>query len=156
MQFFVFSRPEIERWNPTSAKHVIISINSTGSELAKVVRNEHTLAVSSFVFADLDQEPGPTYRQVYGEPTLFTREHAKAILRFAQTPGISAIVVHCDAGQSRSAAVAAALSVIYNDGDDRQFWGTDQMYGAKMYSPNRLVYRTILNVWQEQEHGPVG
>ena len=154
MQFYVFSRSEIENENLIDVKHVIISINSTGSKLAKVVRNDATLAVGAFVFDDLDQEPGPAYRQVYGEPVLFTHDHAKAILEFVETylSKVEVVAVHCDASYSRSPAVAAALAMIYN-GDDQQFWGSNQMYGSSRYSPNPLVYRTLLSVWQEKSRG---
>jgi protein-tyrosine phosphatase len=50
------------------------------------------------------------------------------------------IIVHCEAGQSRSAAIAAALAMHYN-GDDREFWGA-QMYG-RVFTPNAHVYRVM-------------
>lgn len=49
---------------------------------------------------------------------------------------LSLIVIHCYAGVSRSAAVAAALSKHYN-GDDSMFF--------KRFIPNALVYRLMLN-----------
>ena len=43
--------------------------------------------------------------------------------------------MHCEAGISRSAGAVAALSKVIN-GDDSYFF--------KMFLPNRLVYRLIL------------
>ena len=44
--------------------------------------------------------------------------------------------MHCDAGKSRSPAVAAALARVL-DGDDAHFFGG-------RYTPNMRVYRTLL------------
>jgi predicted protein tyrosine phosphatase len=50
---------------------------------------------------------------------------------------IERIVVHCDAGASRSPAVGAALARVLN-GDDAEFF-------AGRYRPNMRVYRMMLN-----------
>jgi protein-tyrosine phosphatase len=49
---------------------------------------------------------------------------------------IERIIVHCDAGVSRSAAVGAALA--------RAFSGDDAEFFAGRYRPNVRVYRTLL------------
>jgi len=49
------------------------------------------------------------------------------------------VVVHCEAGISRSSGVAAALSKHFN-GDDTVFFSN-----ASKYLPNRLAYRLLLN-----------
>jgi len=51
-------------------------------------------------------------------------------------------VVNCEAGISRSAGCAAALSKIFT-GDDSELVRTKPFF-------NRLVYRTILDTWQER------
>jgi protein-tyrosine phosphatase len=51
---------------------------------------------------------------------------------------VSLIVVQCEAGISRSAAIAAALANIYL-GDDEPYFRTSM--------PNMLVYRTILRTY---------
>ena len=70
---------------------------------------------------------------------LFNKELAKQILDFVHHYAleVNLIVVHCEAGISRSAGVASALSLIYN--------GEDQYYFDN-YLPNMLVYRKIINV----------
>lgn len=48
------------------------------------------------------------------------------------------VIVHCDAGTSRSAGVAAAILKAYT-GDD------SQIFDNPKYKPNMLCYRTVLN-----------
>jgi predicted protein tyrosine phosphatase len=69
---------------------------------------------------------------------MFEPHHARAILAFINAyPNAERIVVHCDAGLSRSPGVAAALAKIHN-GDDSEFF--------KRHSGlNRRVYRMILD-----------
>ena len=64
---------------------------------------------------------------------------AEAIRDLVASCEPEAVIVHCEAGISRSAATAAALAKHYN-GDDRVFWMMPQ------YNPNKLVYRVLLDV----------
>lgn len=70
----------------------------------------------------------------------FNKNHAQQILDFAKNIWDKAdiLLVHCEAGLSRSAATAAALSKIY--------FGTDEEFFKYPYTPNMLIYRTILNL----------
>ena len=69
---------------------------------------------------------------------LFDEMMAGQILQWVQVvwPRIDMLVVHCQAGFSRSPAVAAVLA--------RIFHGDDAEYFKKAY-PNRHVYRVLLN-----------
>lgn len=69
--------------------------------------------------------------------TIFNKKDADTILLFVESlkQYSNLIIVNCEAGISRSAGVAAALSKIYN-GHDSFFF--------KNFLPNMLVYRTIL------------
>lgn len=51
---------------------------------------------------------------------------------------VDLLIVHCDAGQSRSAGVAAAILKAMT-GDD------SQIYDVSFYTPNSLCYRKTLN-----------
>ena len=71
---------------------------------------------------------------------LFDEGMAQQILDFIDSfkDKFDMIVVHCEAGISRSAGVASALSLILNK--------TDQYY-FDHYCPNMRVYRYILNAY---------
>jgi predicted protein tyrosine phosphatase len=68
---------------------------------------------------------------------LFSKEDARRILEFYNEykGQVKRIIVHCDAGISRSPAVAAALYRVEGRMDDNWF---------KHYHPNRRVYSLIL------------
>ena len=81
---------------------------------------------------------------------LFEEDHAHRILDFVKTvwDRIDLLMVHCEAGISRSPAIAAAVSRIYY-GDDAPF------VLSHLYEPNPLVYRTMLEVAVERgEYSP--
>ena len=67
---------------------------------------------------------------------LFSYVNAKEIIDFWNEINSDLLIVHCEAGVSRSPAIAAALTKI-NEEDDNFYF--------KNYRPNSLVYRTILN-----------
>lgn len=80
---------------------------------------------------------------------LFTPDHANAILTFTdQHSQCDELVVHCQMGQSRSAAVALYLSEKYNvpcyKVGTRVDWSSIKMY-------NRLVYRVLHRVDTQPE-----
>jgi len=54
------------------------------------------------------------------------------------------VIIHCEAGISRSAAVAGALS--------KHFIGSDEKFFKTPYYPNRFVYRILLNLLNGQEN----
>lgn len=56
---------------------------------------------------------------------------------------IQQIIVHCDAGYSRSPAIAAAIAKAFGMDDEEYFSGG-------RYCPNRHVYRTMLNEFAER------
>jgi len=69
----------------------------------------------------------------------FNAAMAREILDFVEAMWnrVEAFLIHCEAGMSRSPAVAAALSRIHYNDDGRWF---------EMYFPNPLVYRLLLDV----------
>lgn len=74
-----------------------------------------------------------------------TERDANRIIDFllaAQKDGVEIMVVHCHAGRSRSAAVAAACSIILGQSDAEFFVGR--------FTPNMKVYRMVLNAYQER------
>jgi predicted protein tyrosine phosphatase len=72
--------------------------------------------------------------------SIFDMDHANAIKNFVEhtLDVVDFFIIHCDAGMSRSPAVAAALSLVFN-GDDSEFF--------KGKTPNRTVYRRMLEAF---------
>lgn len=144
-EFRVYSRYDIGGLEPDQHEvpHVIVSISTPGSPEAKLVTNPHTLGVLRLWFHDLNDAAMEhvEIRDQY-EAECFNRAQARQVLDLVSAhPEAQRLLVHCDAGLSRSPAVAAALSKILL-GDDSHFF--------KRYHPNSRVYRTIL----EEHHFP--
>ena len=78
-------------------------------------------------------------------PHLFTREHAERIATFVKTlsKDIEGIFVHCEAGVSRSAGVAAALDEYFQNDASRWF---------QRLRPNPLVYHRMQDALSRKEH----
>lgn len=134
VQLFVYSRAHIERLSPhDDAAHIIISITTTADDVARLPVCATTLGVLRLSFFDLDQRA-----EGVREEDLFSRDHAALIWDFVteHRPRIERVIVHCDAGYSRSPAVAAALARVF-EGDDSAFF--------RRYQPNRRVYRALLD-----------
>lgn len=88
-------------------------------------------------------EPSPHVRAFYfldtteeSNPHRFKPIHAELIYEFFRSiPDGADLFVCCDAGESRSAAIAAALKVAQGE-SDVEIWNSPE------YHPNPLVYRT--------------
>lgn len=140
MEIFVYSRGAIERLAPHDVPHVIISITTTADDVARLPSGDQCKGVLRLAFLDAD---APRSDDATG---LFSTEHATAICDFVEQHRrvVRRIVVHCDAGLSRSPGVAAALAVCLG-GSDEEFF--------RRYRPNMLVYRRLLEEWRLR-HGP--
>lgn len=133
MDFFVYSRNALDAARPHEVPHIIISITSSPDGVARLRANKTCRGVLRVSFPDADVPSDQ-----HAEGVLFSREQAMKVWTFVQQhlPEIERIIVHCDAGVSRSPAVAAALARVLND-DDAEFFGG-------RYRPNMRVYRTLL------------
>ena len=126
MKPIVLNRYRAERFK--SAKpYVMISITDPKQGEARLLDDSNRIETLRLTFHDLDA-PLNGYK-------LFSTEDADAILLASAVSPDVQIVVHCEAGISRSAAVAAALARISGENDRPYF---------DAYLPNRLVYRTLL------------
>lgn len=132
MDFFVYSRGAIEALAPHDVAHVIISITTTADDQAKLRLGTACRGVLRLSFIDADEQRDDQPHVLFG------REQARAILDFVteHRDAIERVVVHCDAGLSRSPAVAAALAVCLGQSDQEFF---------QRYRPNMRVYRTLLD-----------
>jgi predicted protein tyrosine phosphatase len=141
-RFTVLCRTEAERAEMPSHPHLIVSISTPGEPEAQLRTNTATCALVQLQFHDFDDRAlieissrHPDAVRDY-EPRCFSPVQARQVLdAIKQHPHAEELIVHCDAGLSRSPGVAAALSKILT-GDDRYFFSR--------YHPNMRVYRTLL------------
>jgi predicted protein tyrosine phosphatase len=137
----VRNRKQIETSNEVQDDHIIISIYTPSDTIPIPVLNDHSVSVLSLAFHDLDGQPALATELALGEIVLFNDEMAHYIVSFVSSfNSVDTIVVHCDAGQSRSAGVAAAIAKFFNGNDDRFF-------NSLRYTPNRLAYRKVLQAF---------
>ena len=117
---------------PDLAPHIIISITDPGTLPAIIRPNFQNKGTLRLEFEDIDAE----------EPEAMTEAHAEAIAKFVNEhkDSVDMIVVHCEAGVSRSAGVAAAIGLVLN-GDDKQFFTNPR------FCPNMWCYRLVLDAF---------
>lgn len=136
MEIFVYSRSAFDAARPHEVPHVLISITSSPNDVARVRMNPARLGILRLSFPDVE-----IASDQHAESDLFSREHAAMVWSFVlqHRSEIERIIVHCDAGLSRSPAVGAALARVFN--------GSDAEFFAGRYRPNMRVYRTLLETY---------
>jgi predicted protein tyrosine phosphatase len=114
--------------------HIVIGFRSSHTTYPPVVFSPYCKAHLELNVDDVHPTTAFPYEKV------FTKKDAKKILKMVEKykKKVQHIVCQCDAGVSRSAAVAAALSKILY-GDDA--W----VFDCPRYIPNPHIYSTILN-----------
>lgn len=135
MEFLVLSRSKIKKYR-TDKKHIIISICDSNARRVYLYPFPERIGILNLQFDDLDKEAEGYF--------LFDKSTAERILNFVNhyKDETELIICQCEAGISRSAGVAGALSKIIN-GDDKYFF--------KHFMPNRLVYRLLLEEADKRE-----
>lgn len=111
-QVLAVSRSVAERL-PRLESVAVISVTAPGRPLASLDGFNHVLRLS---FADVDfMNPELSARAKEKLADAFRPEHAEEILRFVEAlpREVATIVVHCEGGFSRSAAIALALHRMY-------------------------------------------
>ncbi len=143
MKFTVLPRVAAERSNNSNVPHIIISIYTPGDVPARPITNSYTQEVLSLCFDDL-----PTYIPDWKgrELVYFNRELSIQILDFVDKYRdlVKEVIIHCDAGISRSAGVAVALCRYLGESDSKYFGNRSRFF------PNCLVYTTIAQVVRER------
>ena len=132
MDLYVYSRALIERVTPHEVPHIIVSITSGASDVARLPRTDMCLGILRLVFPDADAPSA-----LYPPHALFNVSHARQIWAFVlqHRENVERVLVHCDAGLSRSPAVAAAIAPAL---------GVDPSdFTQGRYQPNRLVLRVL-------------
>lgn len=136
MKVIVMNRKEVLDFckHPHLAQFAIVSISTPHEDyeeepFCSIPNN--VIGICCVNFFDLDD----TYPIKKG---LMEYKDAKKIVDFVSKYKDKIIIVHCDAGQSRSAGVAAALSKYYNN-DDSEYFNNPR------FTPNMWCYRQIMN-----------
>ena len=140
MKIMVMNRKEVVDFckHPHLAQFIIISISTPHveySEFPFCTATNNVIDICEVQFFDLDN----TYPIKKG---LMEFKDAKKIAEFVSYYKDKIIIVHCDAGQSRSAGVAAALSKYYNN-DDSEYFDNPRL------TPNMWCYKLMLNALME-------
>lgn len=108
---------------------VIISISTPGQEYSQHIYRSLYNKIRAILHLSFDDVEDGDY--------VITRNDSKRIHNFVEANKDLNIIVHCDAGISRSAGIAAALMKYYN-GDD------SPIFDDPRYIPNMRCYRTML------------
>lgn len=144
MEFVILNKSKAERLSYTdySSDKVIISISTPGDEKAKFDSNNKTIKDILYLdFYDISynsQEIFKGYEPMTDEDAVKIRDF---VLKWKDK--VDTIWVHCDAGISRSAGVAAGILEAL--GKDNSY-----IFDSKMYFPNLLCYSKILNVFKSK------
>jgi predicted protein tyrosine phosphatase len=131
-EFVVLSREEAERYEPDE-REICISIADPDADPARI--SSHFAAALRLNFTDIIE---------LGEPSdvLFSEDHARAIRKFIDAwPDATRIVVHCNAGMSRSPGVALGLC-------DIRGWATAELERSHP-GWNRLVRSALVATIQD-------
>lgn len=135
MLYYVIDRETACERNVCPDKpHAIISIYTPGDPAPELAITKETRAVLQLAFDDLDDDEIVKSRFITylrRHATLFDAMHAKQITTFYKQhhESVDAFIVHCDAGISRSGAVAEVL---------RDHFGGD-LVSLGFLCPNRRV-----------------
>ncbi len=124
-----------------SEKFAVISITDPQLKHPVVAPNKFCSAILQLSFSDVDERLAKlSIASPYVTP--FSTLMAQMIATFVRQEialGVNLTVVQCDAGMSRSAGVASALSQYYNH---------DEAFFLAHYRPNRWVRRLVLEALQ--------
>lgn len=136
----ILNRKEAKKFSyePHDFKTAIISITDTDKADVVFEKNETNgiRAVLKLKFDDVERDSK--------DLRCITKDDAEKIVKFINKNKnkVDKIIVHCEAGVSRSAGVGAAIMKAIN-GDDWVVFNNPTM------CPNMKCYRTVLNAFQD-------
>lgn len=144
MDVTIMNRLKAERLSYTdySSDKAIISISTPGDEKAEFDSNNET--IKDILYLELydisynSQEIFKGYEPMSDEDAIKIKDF---VLKWKDK--VDTLWVHCDAGISRSAGVAAGI--LESLGEDNSY-----IFDSKMYFPNLLCYRKTLNAFTNQ------
>lgn len=139
MEFIVLSRENAADFSYRVKKDCIF-ISITDPELCKndFAKNPHIKAILRLAFDDVDGFQDKMFSTDQPMTLTQAKEIANFVLEWKDK--VDLIVVHCEAGISRSAGVCAAI-MKYLTNDDMA------IFGNCYFCPNMYCYRLVLNAF---------
>lgn len=139
----ILSRNQIEEIaiSPFPANTALISVRDTDADAPKL--QHKPLWLLQLVFDDISLDELDAYKEK--EYTLFNEQTAQQIADFiiCHKDKAKTIICQCEYGQSRSAAIAAALAEF--------FWKSGiNIFADERYFPNKLVFRLTLQALKKR------
>lgn len=139
----ILSRNQIEEIAiyPFPANTALISVRDTDADAPKL--QHKPLWLLQLVFDDISLDELDAYKEK--EYTLFNEQTAQQIADFiiCHKDKAKTIICQCEYGQSRSAAIAAALAEF--------FWKSGiNIFADERYFPNKLVFRLTLQALKKR------
>lgn len=134
MDIVVKSKKDMEEYalqehNKTS---IVISIASKNNSKADI-KSDCINKIKEIQFIQFDDTDS-----MGGIEKIDASKIKRFLLKHIGDAGLDLVIVQCEAGQSRSAGIAAALM--------KYFWNDDTaIFNNHKYTPNMLCYRTMLN-----------
>lgn len=101
-------------------------------------KRNNLVAILPLFFTDADKPGKDVYDREVTENDLISEADAQQIKRLLNLHPDIDVIVHCDAGISRSSGVAAAI-LKASTGDD------SQIFNSPKYRPNMRCYRMVLD-----------
>jgi predicted protein tyrosine phosphatase len=138
--FHVASRAKVASTLAQASDPIIISITDPGTQHIQFPVDEGKILRLQFHDVE-DNYPAEAPHVIK-----FDRVFAQLISDFIFAHNNHHVVVHCEAGVCRSAGVAAALSLFLTGDCSTYFCNPD------LYLPNRLVYKTLLDLLNGQDN----
>ncbi len=144
MNITVLSRMNAEKlsYNDFSSDKIIISIRTPEDEQAVFNAENNSikdiLYLSFYDVSNETQDIFKGYSAMMDEDALKIKEF---VLKWKDK--VDTIIVHCDAGVSRSAGVAAGIL-------DGLNLDSSPIFDSKLYYPNMLCYRKTLNAFKSK------
>jgi len=135
-QVIHMSREDAERFIYDGC-FAIISISDPGTPEPKFAKNKQLLGILRLRLHDVDYVPPEAN---LSELQLYDEHIARQVVQFveAHLPHVSLILCHCEAGISRSAALAGAIALRVLNGKS----------GARKGVPNRRVFLETMLAWR--------
>ena len=143
MKVYVISRLDavFYSYEPHDQSTIMISISDPNMEYAHspfCSAENGIVDILPLCFADADRPGTDVYGRDAGIQDLMSDKDAECIVEFlTKHPNVD-VIVHCDAGISRSSGVAAAI-LKYLTGDDSSIFDNARLH------PNMWCYRKTLN-----------